>query len=118
MALLENLLQLVTLGRARKQRHPLEHFRDDAARAPDVHRAVVRLAEQHFRGPVPQRHHHRRQLHLEVVRFGEPEVGQLEPALGRNQEILRFQIAVDNAVRVQKVYTGQQLPGEALKVVI
>lgn len=59
--------------------------------------------------------HHRRQSHLKVVRLGQPEVGQLQVALRGHENVLRLQVAMDDAVRVQEIDAGQQFRGELLQ---
>lgn len=52
----EYLVELILFGCTREEWRTREHFRYDAGGAPDVHRTVVWLAEQHFGRPIPERH--------------------------------------------------------------
>lgn len=132
----EYLVQLVLLGCAREQRLARKQLGNDACGTPDVHGAVVRLAEQHFGRPIPERDHlhnvwrsvnhrpqfsrsqntyHRCQAHLKVVRFGQPKVGQLQVALRRHEYVLRLEVPMDDAMRVQEIDAGQKFARELLQ---
>lgn len=112
--LLEYFAQLVALGRAGEQRPQHVQLGNDAADRPDVDGRGVRQAEQHLGRPVPQRHHHERQSHLEVVRLGQAEVGQLDAPRLRDQDVLRLEVAVHDPVAVQEVDPAEDLARDGL----
>lgn len=101
----EDTDQLVLVGGAGEQRAARVHLRHDAAGGPDVDAGVVGArAEEDVGGTVPQCH--------DLVGEGvdgdaegarEPEIAELELALGVDEEVLRLQIAVQHAVCVAKV---------------
>ena len=98
---LEDLENLIDLTVAHEQRPLLSHLSKDAASRPEVNaEGVVLLAEQDLGAAVPESNH------LVSVRFdGKPErsrkseVGQLNGlSVVANQQVLRLQVSVENAV--------------------
>jgi len=95
-------VELVYLALAGEQRLPVNQLPHDAADRPHVHRFGVRGgAEQDLRRAVPERHH----LvgvgaHGDAEGTGETEIRQLEGPVAVNEQVLRLQITVQNAMRV------------------
>lgn len=98
---------MILLGVARKEGLAIEELEYDAGRTPDVHRAVVALGEQHLGRPIPQGDHNRGEFHVPAVGLGQTKIGYLQMALRRDEQILRLQISVNDAMGVQKVHSGQ-----------
>lgn len=107
-------MQLILVGGAGEQRPPRVHFRHDAAGGPDIDAGVVRsAAEENVRGPVPERHDLvRKRVDGDAKGTGEAKIGQLQLALVVDQQILGFEVAVENSVLVAKGDPLQQLVHE------
>ena len=94
-----------------------DHLRKNAPSAPNVGAVAVHDgAEDDVWGAVPQRHH------VVAVLFDrnpfdarEAKVGDLQHAL-LQQQILRFEVSVDDAVAVEVREAGHELPHEAARV--
>ena len=54
---------------------------------------------------------------MDVVDAGQAKVGQFDLAGGGDEDVLRLQVAVDDAVRVQEVDAAQDLEHEVLDLV-
>lgn len=112
----ENLEDLVDLAVAREQRLLRRHLRENAPHAPHVHAgAVLSAAEQDLWRAVPQRDDFvgvGAQGDAEGAR--EPEVGEFEVAGAVDEEVLGFQVAVEDAVGVAVAYAEEELVGEFL----
>mmetsp|Transcript_15914 Transcript_15914/g.62183 ORF Transcript_15914/g.62183 Transcript_15914/m.62183 type:complete len:368 (-) Transcript_15914:146-1249(-) len=108
---LEDLVELVDLRVARKERVQQQQLGEDAADRPDVDRRRVGLhAEEDLRRAVPQRHH--------VVRVGterhvegtcQAKIGDLQGALLVDQEVRRLEVPVDDAARVAVRQAAKEL---------
>ena len=59
--------------------------------------------------------YHRRQRHVEAIDTGEPEVRQLQLAIAGDEQVLRLEVPMDNAVDVQEVDAFQQLKHQILR---
>ena len=112
----EDLLQLVVVGRAGKQRPARVHLCHDAAGGPDVDAGVVGAgAEQDVRGAVPQRDDLVGEgVDGDAERPRQPEICELELALCVDEQVLRLQVAVQYTVVVAEGDTAQQLLHEGL----
>lgn len=105
---------MVLVRRAGEERAPRVHLGHDAARRPDVDAGVVGAgAEEDVRRAVPERH--------DFVGEGvdgdsegarKAEVCKLELAFQVDEEVLRLQIAVQDAVGVAEVNALQELVHE------
>ena len=92
------------------------HLREDAPHGPHVDGGrVVAGAEEDLRSAVPERD--------DLVRVGahgdaegarEAEVGELEVVIRIDQQILRLEVAMQDAVRVAIEQPGRQLVGKFL----
>ena len=112
----EDLLQLIVVGRAGEQRPAGVHLRHDAAGGPDVDAGIVGAgAEQDVRGAVPQRDDLVGEgIDGDAKRPRQPEIRKLELALGVDEQVLRLQVAVQDAVVVAEGDATQQLLHEGL----
>eukprot|EP00968_Pinguiococcus_pyrenoidosus_P002264 scaffold122_cov236-Pinguiococcus_pyrenoidosus.AAC.15 len=81
-----------------------QHLEDENAQGPPVHAEAVALTLNDLRRQVLRRAAERPRLVLHHL--GEAEVGDLEEALARQQQVLRLEVSVDDAVVVQ-VAEGQ-----------
>lgn len=112
----EDADELVLVGRSGEQGSACVHLGHDAPGRPDVDAGVVRPAsEEDVGGAVPERH----DLVAEGVDgnakgAGEAEIAELELSLAVNQEVLRFEVSVQDAVLVAKVDAPKQLVHEGL----
>ena len=101
---------------AREQWPACEHFCHDAPGGPDVDAGVVGArAEEDVGSAVPERH----DLVAEGINWdsegaGKAKIRKLELAVVVDQEILGFEVAVEDAVVVAERYAVQELPHEAL----
>ena len=84
---------------AREKRLALQHFREDAACAPDVHFDVVLLPREHdlgcsvvSRGDVAR--------HLRVLYTRQAEVADLEVAIFVHEDVRGFEVAMDYTRRM------------------
>ena len=112
----EDFVQLVNLRVTREQRLSCGHLSKDAAHTPDIHRSGVGTRpEEDFRGSVPQSDDFvgvRAQRHIEST--SQTKVSQLHSTALVHQQVLRLQVAVQNAVRVAVGEAIQQLIREFL----
>jgi len=108
----EDSVKLINLRVAREQWTPCNHFSKDWSQRPHVDWACVLLgAEQDLRCTVPQRHHFVRVgTHWDAKGTGEAKVGELDVAVGVDQQVLWFQISVQDTVCMAKLNALQQLP--------
>ena len=84
---------------AREQRLSLDHFGEDAARAPDVNLDVVFLPGQHdLGGSVVSGGNVAG--HLRILDTGETEVANFQIAVFVDEDVARLQVSVDHASRV------------------
>ncbi len=112
----EDLLQLVLVGRAGEQGPAGVHLRHDAAGRPDVDARVVRAtAEKHIRRTVPEGHHFVGEgVDGNTECAGQTEVCKLQLAASVDEEILRLQVAVQDAVVVAEGDATEELVHEGL----
>jgi hypothetical protein len=96
---LRNDGELVDVVLSGEQRLSLEHFREDAARAPDVHLDIVLLPREHDLrcsvvpcGDIAG--------HLGVLYTGESEIANLEIAVLVDEDVTGLQITMDDTGRV------------------
>ena len=97
MLYLRDELQLLHIVSARKQRLPIQQLHENAAHRPHIDGSrVVVAVEQQLWSSVPARHnvlgHEVRLLH----RPGQPEVADLEVAVGVEKEVGRLEVAVED----------------------
>ncbi len=92
-------VELVDLGITGKERGAHGHLGEDAADGPDVDRGgVLAGAEQNLRGTIPQGDDLVGVVaHRDAEGAGEPEVGQLELAGAVDEQVLRLEVAVQDA---------------------
>ncbi|KAG5458717.1 MAG: hypothetical protein BJ554DRAFT_1008, partial [Olpidium bornovanus] len=117
--------ELVVVVPPREQGLPAEHLGEDAPDAPDVDRLGVLLERQHdLRCAVPPRGD---VLGHEVVRpvalvgagaAGEAEVADLKVAVGVQQQIAGFQVAVQHVGGMHELQRAERLVDEVLAVVV
>lgn len=91
----------------------LKHLREDAASAPDINLDIVLLPCEHdLRGAVVSS----RDItgHLGILNTCQTEVADLQVAVLVNQNITRFQVAVDDACGVNVFKTPHDLVEEVL----
>lgn len=110
----ENLLQLVLVRGAGEEGAAGVHFGHDAAGGPDVDAGVVGArAEEDIRGAVPEGN--------DLIGEGvdgdaegprKTEIGEFELALVVDEQVLRFQVAVEDAVFVAESDALQELVHE------
>jgi len=118
---LENLKDLVNLTVTREQGATLSHLSKNAASGPQINsQRVGFLAEQDLRASVPECNH------LVGVGFdrqakgtGQTEISQLDlSSTGVDQQVLGFQISVENAVLMAVDKRMENLEQEALGLVL
>ena len=112
----EDLLQLVLVGGAGKERAACVHLGHDAAGGPDVDAGVIGAgAEEYVWRAVPERDDLvRKRIHGDAEGSREAEVGELELALVVDEEVLRLEVAVEDAVLMAEGDTHQELLHKAL----
>lgn len=140
---LKNLVQLIVrIPDARKRRHAGDHLDEYATNAPHVQRRrVVGAAEQNVCSngnkmrlvhadqtdafkpklqtwrPIPQRHHLVRvRVTWHTLGARQPKIGQLQFAALADQQILRLDVAMQDASLVAVRQTAQQLEQEEAHV--
>ena len=109
--------ELVAVLLAGEERLAGRHFGEDAAYGPHIDsRAVLRRAEQHVGGAVPERNDLVGVLlHGDAKGTAEAEIGELKNLVGaRDEQILRLQIAVEDVALVAEVDALQQIAHEVL----
>lgn len=99
---LEDLEDLVDLAVSAEERLLLHQFGEDAADCPDVHtQTILLLAQENLRRTVPKRLNLMSQgLDGETEGSGQAKVSNLEGSSLINEQILRLEIAMDDAPRV------------------
>mmetsp|Transcript_18188 Transcript_18188/g.51805 ORF Transcript_18188/g.51805 Transcript_18188/m.51805 type:complete len:352 (-) Transcript_18188:40-1095(-) len=109
--LLEDLEDRVDLGVPREQRRARRHLRDDAADAPHVHGHAVELrAHEDLGRAIPHGDDLVRVLrHRHGVRSRQAEVGEFQPQLRVDQQVLRLQVAMQDAVGVAELGSPAEL---------
>ncbi len=110
----EYFLKLVDLGVACEDWLAGEHLGDDAADAPEVSLIGVGAgAEQHLRGAVPAGGHlvseHAALNEARAQGAHQPEIADLELALGVDQQVGRLEVPVQQPGRVQVLHGLEQL---------
>lgn len=108
---LEDLVDLADFGVAFEHRLAPEHLAVDAADRPNVDaRSVLGLSEKDLRTAVPQGDDLVGQLgEGDREAAGESEVGDFEVSVLVDEDVLRLQVAVDDAVRVADEQSGEDL---------
>jgi len=94
------------------------HFCHHHAQTPNINRwSICGAAKQNFWSPIPQRDDSRRQLVVDGDYNSprEAKVGNLENFMVIHQDVLWFQVSVQNAVRVALGNTAQELKHECLQ---
>ncbi|KAG5462802.1 MAG: hypothetical protein BJ554DRAFT_3486, partial [Olpidium bornovanus] len=116
--------QLVVVVPAGKQRPPAEHLREDAPDGPHVDCLGVLLERQHdLRGAVPAGGdvlgHEAGGRRVGAARAArQPQVADLEVAVGVEQQVARLQVPVQDVRRVHVLQRPQRLVHEVLAVVV
>ena len=87
----------------------------DAAAGPHVDRGGVGEPHQHLGAAVPQRDDDGGEQGVELVYSGQAKVCQLDVAVEGHEQVLRLEIAVHDAVTVQKIHSAQNLPDNVLE---
>lgn len=110
----EDFLELVFVCCAREERAAGIHFSHDTAGGPDVDRGVVRAAaEKDIRGAIPEGHYFvTKRVDGDAEGSSKTEIGQFELAFAVDEEILGFQVAVQDAILVAEGDTLEQLVHE------
>mmetsp|Transcript_10999 Transcript_10999/g.22366 ORF Transcript_10999/g.22366 Transcript_10999/m.22366 type:complete len:205 (-) Transcript_10999:308-922(-) len=114
---LEDFLQLVGVRVAREEGPAVDHFCEDAADAPNVHRCgVFSRTHEHVRRAVPQCDHLMGVTpHWNAEGTCKAEVGQLQCSLPVDEEVLWLQVAVKHAMLMAVRDAPQQLVEERLR---
>lgn len=112
----EDTEDLVDLRVTGEQRATHRHLGKDTAYAPHVDgRAVVTRTEKDLWSPIPQRDHLMGVgSQWDTESAGQAEIGQLQVALLVDQQILRFEIAMQNSMGVAEVNASDELVSEFL----
>lgn len=112
----EDLLELVFVGGAGEEWAARVHLRHDAPRGPDVDAGVVgATAEQDIGGTVPKGDHLvGKGVDWNTKGTREPEISELKLALVVDEQILRFQVAVQYSVFMAEGDPLQKLVHERL----
>lgn len=112
----EYLKQLVFVGCSWEERSACEHLGHDAASTPYVDAGVISpTSQKDVRCTVPQRHDLvGERVDGDTKSACETEVSELQLALGVDEEILRLEVAMEDAVVVTEGDAADQLPHEAL----
>lgn len=110
----EDFLELVFVGGAGEEGAAGVHFRHDAACGPDVYAGVVGAgAEEDVWGAVPERYHFVREgIDGNTEGSREAEVCEFELAFGVDEEVLGFEVAVQDAVVVAEGDAVEELVHE------
>ena len=99
---------------ARKQRTLKQQLGEQRAGTPDIHSgSVALLAQQELRRSIPQSNDLVRVL---VLAHGasQTEIGDLQLALAVDQQVRGLEIAVNDAILVHKMQSGEELLRETL----
>ena len=112
----ENLEDLIDLAITREQRFLRRHLREDAPDGPHVHAgAVLAAAEEDLGRAVPQRDDFVGVgAQGDAEGAGEAEVGEFQVARAIDEEVLRFQVAVEDPVGMAVADAEEELVGEFL----
>ena len=112
----EDLLELVFVGGAGEEGAPGVHFCHYAAGGPDVDAGVVGAgAEEDVGGAVPEGYYFVGEgINGDAKGSGQAEIRKLELAFVVDEEILGFQISMQDAVFMTKSYSSEKLVHEAL----
>lgn len=110
----EDFLQLVFVGGAGKERPSRIHFRHDAAGGPDVDAGIIRpTAEEDVRSSIPERHDLvRKRVDRNPKSAGKAKIGQFQLTFIIDQQVLGFEIAVEDPVLMAKGDSLQELVHE------
>jgi hypothetical protein len=104
---------------AGEERAAVDELHEDAADGPDVDgRRVVGGVEQQLGRAVPPRHHVLRHHVAVGGRARQPEVADLEVAVGAEQQVAGLEVAVDHAGGVDVLEPAQDLVQEVLAVLL
>ena len=105
----EDLLELVFVCGTWKEWPAAVHFGHDAAGGPDVDAGVVGAgAKEDVRGAVPERHHFVAEgVDRDAESSRQAEIRELELPLVVDEEVLRFEIAMQDTVFVTERYPLQ-----------
>ena len=112
----EDLLQLVHLVLPGEEGLAEVELGKDAAAGPHVNRGGVGEPHEHLRAAVPQCDDDRGEQGVELVNSGEAKVSELDVAVQGHEQVLGLEIAVYDAVTVQKIHAAQNLPNNVLQV--
>ena len=118
----QDLVELVDIVLAAEERFSPEKLGQDASCRPDVNGlGVVGEREHDLRRPVPSGGHvlgHKSSVLLGVFQkpAGQPEVADLELAVGVDEQVARLQVAVEHVGRVDVLEPTQHLVDEGLVV--
>ena len=113
---LEDLGQLVRLVLPGEQGGLPVELGKDAAAGPHVDWSGVGESHEHLGAAVPQCDDNRGEQGVELVNSGEAKVSELDVAVQGHEQVLGLEIAVYNAVTVQKIHAAQNLPNNVLQV--
>lgn len=110
----KDFLELVFVGGAGEEWTACVHFRHDTTSGPDVDASVVgAAAKQDVWGTVPKGDDLVGEgIDRDAERTGEAEIGKFELAFVVDEEVLRFQVAVQNAVFVAECNALKELVHE------
>ena len=110
----EDLLELVFVGRAGEQGATRVHFGHDTAGGPDVDAGVVGATpEQDVRGAVPEGNDFVGEgVDGNAEGAGETKVGEFELAFVVDEEILGFQVTVEDAIFMTECNSLEELVHE------
>ncbi len=87
-----DLVPLVDVVCSRKENSSADHLAHDAADGPDVDVLLVAHAQDDLRRAVVARHHVRRHHERRVGRPRQPEVQDLQRAVGADHDVARFKV--------------------------
>jgi hypothetical protein len=116
---LEDFEDLVDLAVATEKRLLFSELGEDAADSPDIDsQTILLLPEQHLGGPVPEGLDLMREgLDGETEGPGKSKVSDLEGSGPVNEQILRFEVPMDDPAGVAVVYAVAKLVEEQLHLV-
>lgn len=114
---LKYLKQLVNLRRPVEQRSEITHLCNYTTGRPHVHsRGVVLSAQQDFWGSVPKRDHFMSVLVGGCAEYsGQSEIRKFQVSLRVDEQVLRFKIAMQDALGVAFRQSSQHLDGKRLE---
>lgn len=79
-----------------EQRLSIEHFGEDAASAPDIHLNIILLPGEHDLGCAVVSSGHI-SSHLGILNPGQAKIANLQITVLIDENVARFQVAMDNA---------------------